>query len=266
MKGMKAYVLDLGCAKADSNWFEAYSTVANIFDENPPRKWTTTPFYAVLIEHPTAGWILFDTGAIAAKEWPQNLLDVVKVFNDGENTLEKQLAKAGVKPKDIKHVILSHFHIDHIGGLELLKDTATFYIQRKEAEAAYTTVMATPDVSTYGFYYKPAVLATTKSTVYLDGDTELFPGIHLMDVRGHTAGLMAMVMELESGNVLVTSDAANMKSNYYGHPLGIIYDSIGAGASTKKLHEIEKKFNCKEVWFSHDEAQFASMKKAPKNY
>lgn len=265
MKNLKAYILDLGYAQGDSNWFEAHSTVGTIFDEHPPRKWINLPFYAILIDHPAAGWILFDTGAVAAEDWPKNLAAVIKVFNGGEHTITEQLKKVGVKPKDIKHVIISHMHIDHIGGMKLFKD-ATFYVQRRDAETAYTTVMGSPDITTYGFYYKPAVLTETKKTVYIDEDEEIFEGVHLINVGGHTAGVLGLLLELESGNVLVTSDATYTMASYMGHPSGLNYDSVEAAKSVRKLHKIEKQFKCKQVWFGHDAEQFAKMKKAPESY
>jgi glyoxylase-like metal-dependent hydrolase (beta-lactamase superfamily II) len=102
--------------------------------------------------------------------------------------------------------------------------------------------------------------------VYIEEDTELFEGVHIINVPGHTAGVLGMLIELESGNYLITSDAANMKSNYMGHPGGIVYDSLAAVASVKKLHALEKKYNCKDVWFSHDATQFKELKKAPQFY
>lgn len=265
MKNMKVYVLDLGYGVADSNWFEANSTVATIFDENPPRKWMTTPFYALLIDHPSAGWLLYDTGPVPAADWAQGLQAVVKVTS---GSLSEQLEKVGVKPEEIKHVILSHMHIDHIGGIGLLKDTAEFYVDRREAEAAYTTVLATCDVGTYGFYPKKEILTEVKKMNYLDvdGTLELFPGVHVIDVRGHTAGTLGLLLELESGNILVTSDACNTQANYNGVPGGINFDSLAAGKSLQRLHRLAAERDVKEIWVSHDEAQFAAMKKAPECY
>lgn len=265
MKNMKVYVLALGCGIADANWFEAHSTVATVFDENPTLRWMNTPFYALLIDHPTAGWILYDMGPVPAAEWAQGLQAVVKVTS---GSLAEQLDKVGVKPEEIGHVILSHMHIDHIGGIGLLKDTAEFYVDRREAEAAYTTVLATCDVGTYGFYPKKEILTEVKKMNYLDVNetTELFPGVHVVDVRGHTAGTLGLLLELESGAILVTSDACNTRVNYGGCPGGLCFDSIAAVQSVQRLHRLAAQYKVQDVWFSHDEEQFNSMKKAPEFY
>ncbi|MCD8027393.1 MAG: N-acyl homoserine lactonase family protein [Erysipelotrichaceae bacterium] len=266
MKDLRAYILDLGYGIADGNFFESGVTTATIFDENPVVKWAKTPFYAILIDHPTAGYILYDTGSIPAKDWPDGLKACVKVTNDGDLNLADQLAKINVKLEDIQHIILSHFHIDHAGGLLAFKELPTLYVNRHEAESAYTTVLGTNDVGVHGFCYKPSIILEAKKVVYLDEDEELFEGVHVVNLRGHTAGITGLVLELESGNVLVTSDATNMRSNYEGLPGGIILDSIAATQSLKELHKLEKQFNCRDVWFSHDEKQFAEMKKVPEAY
>lgn len=266
MKNLKATILNLGYCNADANFFEQNVSVALTFDKNPQRQWTTTPFYAILIKHPTEGYILYDTGAAPSKDWPGNLQAVCEIVNDGDYNIVDQLAKVNVKPQDIKHVILSHYHIDHAGALALFADHATIYVDRKEAESAYATVLATTNPAAHGFYYRPAVLQEAKNIQFIEEDCELFEGVHVINIKGHTAGTLGLVLELESGNVLVTSDACNMESNYNGVPGGIVYDSIAAGQSVKKLHKIAKQYDVKQIWFSHDEKQFASLKKAPTYY
>ena len=266
MENLKATILDLGYANADANFFEQNVSVALTFDRNPQRVWTKTPFYAILIKHPTEGYILYDTGATPAKDWPGNLQAVVEVVNDGDHNMADQLAKVGVKAKDIKHVILSHYHIDHAGALSMFVNHATIYVDRKEAESAYTTVLSTTDPTAHGFYFRPSVLQKAKNIQFIDEDCELFEGVHVVNIKGHTAGTLGLVLELESGNVLVTSDACNMESNYNGVPGGIQYDSLASAASVKKLHKLAKQFNVKEIWFSHDAKQFDAMKKAPEFY
>jgi N-acyl homoserine lactone hydrolase len=46
-----------------------------------------------------------------------------------------QLARVGMRPADITHVINSHVHVDHCGGNEFLPQ-ATFLVQRREIERA----------------------------------------------------------------------------------------------------------------------------------
>ena len=265
MKGIKLYVLDHGYGGADPNWFELGSNFALPGDRNAPRGWKVNCFYSVLIEHPAEGWILIDTGLPAEEEYPGWVLGSMEWHFDEEYSMPAQLAKLGLKPEDIRHVILTHMHMDHMGGARYFKDTATFYVQHREAEAAYTTVMASPDTLRHGFYFKDTVLTPVKEMVYLDGDIELFPGIELISLPGHTPGCMGAVVSLESGDVIIAGDAVSLESNYYGMPSGLLTDTAAAAKSIARVHHLERMRKAK-VLFSHDLPRFRELKKAPEHY
>lgn len=78
----------------------------------------------VLWEHPTEGYILFDTGYAPrfyeeTKKWPMLLYAKARpVICEEDWTVKAQLAKKNIKPEDIKHIVISHFHADHIAGLK----------------------------------------------------------------------------------------------------------------------------------------------------
>jgi len=81
------------------------------------------PATFALIEHPKEGYILFDTG------YSERFFEVTRGFPEcmyrwstpvtiqKENSAAKQLEALGIQPKEIKYIILSHFHADHIGGV-----------------------------------------------------------------------------------------------------------------------------------------------------
>ena len=83
-------------------------------------------FYALvgLIEHPTLGPILFDTGYSShviqlCKHFPYFLYSLITPIHfTNTQSAAYQIQKFGYKPEDVKHIILSHFHPDHIGGLK----------------------------------------------------------------------------------------------------------------------------------------------------
>ncbi|MGK0365128.1 MAG: glyoxylase-like metal-dependent hydrolase (beta-lactamase superfamily II) [Saprospiraceae bacterium] len=78
----------------------------------------------VLWEHPTEGYILFDTGYSPrffeeTKKWPMLIYaKATPVVCKEEWTIKAQLIKKNIAPEDIKHIIISHFHADHIAGLK----------------------------------------------------------------------------------------------------------------------------------------------------
>lgn len=82
------------------------------------------PAFVALLRHPQQGWLLFDTGYgqafhDATKRMPESLYRrVTPVTWQPRQAAVAQLAARGIDPADVRNVILSHFHGDHIGGLD----------------------------------------------------------------------------------------------------------------------------------------------------
>ena len=89
-----------------------------------------------LILHPTKGYVLFDTGYTerffdATKSFPNKIYALAtKVNLNKSEEVISQLEAHGISTDDINHVIISHFHADHIGGLKDFKK-AKFYCTKK---------------------------------------------------------------------------------------------------------------------------------------
>lgn len=80
------------------------------------------PVNAYLIEHPD-GLCLFDTGQCAAASAPGYLprwhpfLRLARFELTDDDEVVARLARAGVAPRDVRWVVLSHLHTDHMGGV-----------------------------------------------------------------------------------------------------------------------------------------------------
>ena len=110
------------------------------------------------------------------------------------NGVEESLAKQGLKPDDIDHVILTHLHFDHCGGATKAvgdKIVPTFPNARYYSQKAnYETALA-PNLREKASYYAPNFQPLMDAGVLelLDGAVEnLLPGISVQITDGHTVG------------------------------------------------------------------------------
>jgi len=102
---------------------------------------------------------------------------------------DKMLDRIGIDAKKVEHLVISHIHFDHNGGLELFPN-AKVYVQRKEFDffvydpiakrAPYAAVSDPVAIGQLGD------LKGSKRLILVDGDKEILPGIELLLTPGHT--------------------------------------------------------------------------------
>lgn len=160
----------------------------------------------------------------------------VILFDTGLNPagINAALAEAGYAPGDITHVVLTHMHGDHIGGLADDAGAETF------SNAAYITGQTEFDhwagADNKGFEAKVRPLADRISFI---GDGEsVTSGITAMAAFGHTPGHMAYMLESEGQQLLITADAANHYVWSLGYPdweVSFDMDKAAAAATRRKV-------------------------------
>jgi len=147
----------------------------------------------------------------------------------------------GVAPEDIETVIISHLHYDHAGNLDLFPK-AEFIVQDAEVNFATGRYMR----------YKAARLPFEADDVsqlihanyagrvrFYNGDAELFPGIGLHLVGGHSRGLQAVSVNTRRGLVVLASDAAHYYANITkGNPFPIVADVPENCESHERLYRL----------------------------
>jgi glyoxylase-like metal-dependent hydrolase (beta-lactamase superfamily II) len=213
---IQSQLLHLGDLEADDGWFMRAANTSTLSNPSPTNKRRRLIMLSVLIEHPTEGLILFETGG--GEDYPKlagaAIQDVFsRVDHDKSKNLDEQIALTGHKIEDVKMVVMGHLHLDHSGGLEHFKGkNVPVYVHELELKHAFYSVATKTDVGVY----MPHYLTFDINWVPVYGSyCEIAPGINLRHSPGHTPGLMIMQVNLkESGTWIFTSDQYHVKENF----------------------------------------------------
>jgi glyoxylase-like metal-dependent hydrolase (beta-lactamase superfamily II) len=128
------------------------------------------------------------------------------------------LQSEGIKPDDIDTVILTHGHLDHIGGNTDSEGRPAFpnarYVMWKDEWDFWT---AEPNLAELGVpkQIKETLIAVARNNLLpiqhqldlLDHEAEIVPGIRAVAAPGHTPGHMAVAIASDNEQLLVLSDA-----------------------------------------------------------
>ena len=135
---------------------------------------------------------------------------MVKIYGQPAQLLTN-LAAGGVRPEDIDVVINSHLHFDHCGWNTVRKDgkiVATFPRAKyfaPEGEWQYARKPSARDVISYiPDNYDP--LVASGQMALLKGGEEIVPGISVRTFPGHTASMMAIVVQSREQTACYISD------------------------------------------------------------
>jgi glyoxylase-like metal-dependent hydrolase (beta-lactamase superfamily II) len=225
----------------------------------------------ILIEHPTEGLILYETGGGEnyPEVWGAPTNDVfARVDYNPEQELAVQIKKTGHDIKDIKMVIIGHLHIDHAGGLGPFRNTGIpVYVHELEIKHAFYSVATKSDLGVYLPYYLTFDINWTP----FSGDfLEVAPGLNLHLTPGHTPGLCILQVNLlKSGSWIFTSDMYHVRENFEDNvPQGwLARDHDGWVRSHQMIKLLKKRTNAKIV-FGHcwDTVKELGLKLAPESY
>lgn len=273
MKGLEFAVLDIAHIWSDKCWNVAMNTIATKSNPNPKHEFAWAPIMSILVKHPDAGYLLFDTGFSETNVRTRTPFQLEHFHLEAETIcyVDQRLEELGLTVNDISGIILSHLHWDHADGLELFCGTTAIknvYVQKTELkEALLYTHGAGPKNPGDPIYSKRILDMDEIEYQFIDEDTEIFPGIKLLTVGGHTEGGLVMVLELESGTYIFTGDAICTAKNFGPPPAypGIVKDTVGFLKCVEKVRKVQKKTNAKMI-YSHDPDEFEKLKKAPYFY
>lgn len=178
-----------------------------------------------------------------------------------ERDVIAQLADLGLHPEDITTVIATHLDRDHAGHHEAFTN-AQFVMQRAHDAAARggleRLAIVRPHWDAPGLRYR-----------LIDGDTELLPGLTLIETSGHVPGHQSVLVRLpHTGPVLLAIDAVSLQSLFTPDRAATPNDADAEGVrtSTRKLLDIAEREHAALVVFGHDGVQWRTLKRAPEYY
>ena len=212
---MKLYPLLLGRTKVPfgqfygglSGWEGLGALVRFVTDK---RHFIWVPIHAYLLEHPKEGLVLVDAG-ICPKQAHQHsqyyrgllrlILDDDEYAQEASEALPEQLKRLGFHCDDVRTVILTHLHEDHVGSLRDLKK-AKVVVSQTEWNARRMKM--------FGFiptFYEPSyacvehwqrVGSDSGAFHTFDRNQDLFGdgSVRLLPTPGHTPGHLSAVIEL----------------------------------------------------------------------
>lgn len=265
---MKLYILNTGYLETDKNGVVACSTIGTRSNPHIQNSWIKLPVMAFLIDTGD-GYILYDTGSNPEAMngyWQNAMQEIYPLYQKEEERLENQLALCGVKPEDIKTVVLSHMHLDHAGNLQLFPH-ADVYVPKADYLNGLAAVHMNPDPETHGGYIKGDLERPIKQYHLVTDEFELAPGVEIINLPGHTEALLGLVVHLDGGTVILPQDCV-YTSEIYGPPAklsGLLYDSVSFLQSVEKVRSLQKKYDAKVI-FAHDWEFFQTLKLAPEYY
>lgn len=180
--------------------------------------------------------------------------------NTAEDLVTSRLATLGLTPHNIDYLVCSHFDLDHAGNHDLFPN-AELVVQRAHYDVArqyprfcfFNIPWATP-----GLNYR-----------FVEGDTELLPGIELIESGGHVPGHQSVLVRLsKTGPVLLAIDAITGSRHLNAESPEIPQDmnTSEKRASVRKLTTIAEREGVQLIVFGHDPEQWRTLKKSPEFY
>lgn len=148
--------------------------------------------------------ILVDTGMGDA--WPEKDRAIYGLERPHGGLIES-LARAGLRREDISDVILTHLHFDHSGGALHFDDdgapprprfpNATYWLQ--QANLRWAEGPSDRDRASYRVERWEALFDDEDRLRLLEGNSELWPGVVVQVVNGHTPGQQLVLVGAGNG-------------------------------------------------------------------
>jgi glyoxylase-like metal-dependent hydrolase (beta-lactamase superfamily II) len=236
-----------------------------------------------VIEHPQKGIILFDTGHhtqfnTATQKFPYRIHKILTPcdLKEEENAVN-QLKKTGINPHNVKAIIISHGHADHIPGIVDFPD-AKIILNRVELDCMCWdhTKRHAVKLLTNGYlkslynHCRNEIISVDfairgKSHGFFNRAVDLWDdgSMVLVALPGHTKGQMGLYMhDVESRDLFFVGDAAYVQDNIRNNiPTSKLFQVVYASPADfvktlEMLHNLQQSHpdllmipsHCPETW------------------
>lgn len=174
------------------------------------------PALAFLLHHDDLGYIMVDTGyskefLTATQSFPARFYRwVTPVKMREKQSVIAQLKEHGIEPTDIKIIILSHLHADHVGDLRAFSQSQ---ILIEPAELDYAQKLKGTTQVRHG-YLKYLLEPVTKrgEAIQVAAPTGLFgpDSLELVELSGHSRAMFGLKFQDKQSQqeILLAADAA----------------------------------------------------------
>ncbi len=166
------------------------------------------------------------------------------------------LARIGVNGSNVKKVVMTHMHFDHVGGMEIFPAAfpkATFYVQKKEFDFWIKNPLSKRRQfgrDEAGLKAMADLEGTDRLALICD-DQKILPGVELLLAPGHTPGLQVVAVNTAKGTAIVASDLAHIHRAFKEDITGTIYvDCLACLTSYDKIRA--KAASLDLVFVGHD--------------
>jgi N-acyl homoserine lactone hydrolase len=190
------------------------------------KKWSPCTGYLILGGEKV---ILVDAGV------RESLAQSSEAFRiEPEHELSANLARHGITADEVEGVIFTHLHIDHSGLADKFPN-AVLYVQRRELQYAAAPMFPVR-------FYDRIDIAKFVDPLFgqiefLEGETEIIPGVRCIPTGGHTPGHQMVYVDVPSGTAIITGDNVYLADVAMrdGTPPGYIVDLADTLAAIARI-------------------------------
>ena len=160
-------------------------------------------------------WAVVGPDDVVVVDTGYKMQTALKRGRDLHRTPQEGLKLIGIDPAGVKHLIVTHFHWDHLGNLDLFPN-ATVYAQKREM-AFWTgpnaTVPVFRDVIEPENVLEMVRLNFAGRLVLIDGSRRIIPGVRVHLTGGHSHGMQIIEVSTPKGTAVIASDAVKSYRN-----------------------------------------------------